>query len=112
MQHDIRTDHGVTILIPHPTRLDAATAPALRDALLAQLDAGASRLLLDLSRVTFLDSSALGALIAVAKRAAASARFGVAGTQPAVARLFVLTQMDRVFPIHVSLDDALARFTA
>lgn len=106
-----RTERGITIVTPAATvtRLDAHTAPALRDALLGCIDAGAQSLILDLSAVTFLDSSALGALIAAAKRAGTVGHFGVAGLLPAVARLFALTHMDRVFTLHPSTAEAIAR---
>ncbi len=112
MLFDARTQSGVTIVTPAATRLDAATAPALRDTLLGRIEQGAHLLLLDLSGVAFLDSSALGALIATAKRMGPLGRFGVSGVQPAVARLFALTHMDRVFSIHPSTEAALSRLTA
>lgn len=112
MRFDFHTDNGVTIVVPVGTRLDANTAPSLREALIGRIEAGAHSLLLDLSDIGFLDSSALGALIATAKRAGRVGHFGVAGVQPAVARLFALTHMDRVFTIHPSTAEAIARLSA
>ncbi len=112
MNYETRTDQGITLLVPDVTRLDASTANALREALIGQLGTGAEKLVLDLSGVSFLDSSALGALIAAAKRVGPSGHFGVAGTQPAVARLFALTHMDRVFTLYPSTAEAIARLSA
>lgn len=112
MQFSTQTHRATTLVTPDATRLDASTAPALRDMLLGCLDAGAQDLVLDLTGVTFLDSSALGALIAAAKRAGRNGPFSVCGVQPAVARLFALTHMDRVFKVHPSKAEALARSTA
>ncbi|AWB48994.1 anti-sigma factor antagonist [Gemmobacter aquarius] len=104
--------NGITFVTPDAARLDASTAPALREMLVGCLDAGAQSVVLDLTGVTFLDSSALGALIAAAKRAGRNGPFAVCGVQPAVARLFALTHMDRVFTVHPSKAEALARSTA
>ena len=112
MPYQSRLDRGVTILIPQASRLDSAEAPALRSALLGQIEQGVQHLVLDLSGVDFLDSSALGALIAAAKRIAPLGRFGVSGVRPAVARLFALTHMDRVFSIHPNTAEAVSRLAA
>lgn len=49
--------------------LDAMTTPALKAELLAVVDAAQGRVVLDLHRVRFVDSTGLGALIAIANRA-------------------------------------------
>lgn len=112
MQIDFQITDGVTLATPDATRLDASTSADLRSALTGRIEAGAHTLILDLSGVSFLDSSALGALIATAKRIGPLGHFGVAGTQPAVARLFALTHMNRVFTLHPSTAEAIARLTA
>jgi anti-sigma B factor antagonist len=48
--------------------VDMATAPQLRDALLALVTAGATRITLDCRGLDFLDSSGIGVLIAVNKQ--------------------------------------------
>ncbi|MBC2837446.1 STAS domain-containing protein [Paragemmobacter straminiformis] len=111
MTFSTRNDKDVVIVETTFQRLDASLAPALRAALLAPVDAGATSLVLDLSGVSFVDSSALGALIAAAKRLAAHRGFAVAGVQPAVARLFALTHMERVFSIHPDTGEAIARLS-
>lgn len=111
MTFSTRNEKDVVIVETTFPRLDASLAPALRAALLDPVEAGATALLLDLSQVSFLDSSALGALIAAAKRLAPTRGFAVAGVQPAVARLFDLTHMERVFSIHPDTDAALARLS-
>jgi anti-anti-sigma factor len=49
--------------------LDIASAPALRDQLLSLLRPGSSRLVIDLSRVSFCDASGLAVLVNTARRA-------------------------------------------
>lgn len=48
--------------------VDMATAPQLRDTLMALVDAGVTRVALDCRGLDFLDSSGIGVLIAVRKR--------------------------------------------
>lgn len=63
------------------------------------------RVVLDLSDVTFLDSSGLGALVAAMKLIAPQ-RLDLAGLTPNVARVFRLTRMDTVFVIHPTAAEA------
>lgn len=112
MSFSTRNDRETVIVETTLSRLDVSNAPQLREALLEPIASGADALVLDLSGVEFLDSSALGALIAAAKRFAPKRRFAVASVHPAVARLFDLTHMERVFSIHPDTRDAVARFGA
>jgi anti-sigma B factor antagonist len=102
----------ILILRVGETRVDAAKAPALRDELLRQIDAGHSRIVLDLSATDFMDSSGLGALVSAMKRLGSRGRLAIAGAQGAVTRLFTLTRMDRVFALHPSVDAAVAQMSA
>lgn len=58
------------------------------------------RVILDLAEVTFVDSSGLGAIVAVMKLLAPAFRLELAALQPNVERVFRLTRMDGVFTIH------------
>jgi anti-sigma B factor antagonist len=73
---------------------------------LVQPDAGP--LVLDMSEVRFVDSSALGALVGVHKLCAASGRVAIVGATPTVLGLLRLTRMDRVFDLYDTLDAATA----
>lgn len=99
----------ILILRMGEARLDAARAPTLRDELLRQIDAGHSQIILDLSKTEFLDSSGLGALVSAVKRLGSRGTLAIAGAHGAVARLFTLTRMDRVFALHPSVDAAVAQ---
>ena len=99
------------ILVLHvgETRVDAARAPALREELLRQIDAGHIQIVLDLSATDFMDSSGLGALVSAVKRLGSKGTLAIAGAQGAVTRLFSLTRMDRVFALHPSVDAAVTQ---
>jgi anti-sigma B factor antagonist len=62
---------------------------------------------LDLSGVEFVDSSGLGAIVSCLKRLGPRGSLAIAGAQGSVQRLFTLTRMDRVFPLHETVDAAV-----
>lgn len=99
----------ILVLRVGEARLDAAEAPALREALLRHIDAGHGQIVLDLSRTDFLDSSGLGALVTAVKRLGSRGTLAIAGAQGAVTRLFSLTRMDRVFALHPSVEAAVTQ---
>lgn len=91
---------------------DASRAAELQQA----VDKGARashELVVDLSEANLVDSAALGVLLRVAKRL--RPRGGdvriVAGSEP-IRRLFEITLLDRLFPLHASVDEAVAAFDA
>lgn len=89
-------------------RLDAAVAIRFKDRMREETAPASARVVLDLSRVVFLDSSGLGAVVAVMKSLAPERRLELAGLTPNVEKVFHLTRMDTVFPIHANVDAALA----
>ena len=88
--------------------LDLASAPKLKWALADVLGAGCRQLVLDLSGVTFIDSTALGVLVGVHRSLDAGVRMGIACSHPDVLNIFELTGLDATFDMFSSLDDALA----
>lgn len=103
---------GIRIVKPAHPRLDASTAPALREVLIDRISNGDQNIVLDLADVTFMDSSALGALIAAAKRMGPTGTIAVAGLAPPVAKLFSVTRMDRVFSMNASVHEAVRKLTS
>jgi len=85
-------------------RIDAAAALKFKDAL-RELTGAASHVALDLRDVQFVDSSGLGAIVAVMKLMGTTRRLDLAGLTPTVDKVFRLTRMDSIFTIHSSMDD-------
>ena len=81
-------------------RIDAAAAIRFKDAMREATQGAGARVVLDLSRVEFVDSSGLGAIVAVMKFLAPRQNLELAGLAGNVARVFHLTRMDSVFTIH------------
>lgn len=90
---------GCLIVVQEP-RLDAALALQFKDGLRALAGTGTGRIVLDMGRVEFLDSSGLGAVVAAMKLFAPDRPLELAALTPPVARVFHLTRMDSVFTIH------------
>ncbi len=85
--------------------LDAYTVAQFREAL-AEL-AAATRLLIDLSEVPFMDSAGLGALIGGIRRAReAEGEVSVACSRPTLTRLLHTTGFDRIVPVTETVDAA------
>ena len=95
----VRTADGVT-LAELAGELDLASAPALREQLLGLLRPGFSRLVLDLSRVSFCDASGLAVLVGTGRRARLLGGFlRLAAVPPQVNRVLRLTGLHQHLPI-------------
>ena len=88
--------------------IDIAYAPALRERLLGLLRPGASRLVVDLSGVTFCDASGLAVLVGVARRAGLLRGFlRLAAPAPLMSTVLRLTGLDSRFEIFAAVPDAI-----
>jgi anti-anti-sigma factor len=88
-------------------RLNMVAAPRLKEAIDEAVGAGTPRIVVDLSAVSFMDSSGLGALIAGLKKARqASGDLRIAGVNDQVATVLRLTNLDRVLRAHESVEAA------
>jgi anti-sigma B factor antagonist len=94
--------HTPDLLIIHvrETRIDAASAIDFKDRMRELTVADPRQVVLDLSRVTFIDSSGLGAVVAVRKFLGTDRPLELAALTPGVEKVFRLTRMDSVFVIH------------
>jgi anti-sigma B factor antagonist len=88
--------------------LDLYNAPVVRDALSAAAAARPKRLIVDLSEVEFIDSTALGVLIEARTRMPDRKGFILAGPGLETRRALEISGLDRHFAVHDSLDEALA----
>lgn len=89
--------------------LDVATSPDLRELLVDLVNAGSTRLVLDLDGVDFLDSTGLGTIISVLKRARThGGDLRLVCTQARITRLFEITGLDKAVPLLPTLDAAVA----
>ncbi|MGD1907973.1 MAG: STAS domain-containing protein [Leptolyngbyaceae cyanobacterium] len=86
--------------------LDSTQADSFRQQVDEALGTDADKLLIDLSNISFVDSSGLGALVMVLKKVrAANKEMFVCSINDQVRMLFELTSMDRVFKVLKDRDD-------
>lgn len=88
-------------------RIDAASAILFKERMREIVEKPSERVILDLSNVLFLDSSGLGALVAVMKALGPIRRLELSDLTPTVEKVMRLTRMDSVFLIHKTLPEEL-----
>ena len=89
--------------------LDIYTAPRLHEALDAGIAAGVRNLVVDLSEVAFIESTALGVLVAATKRLqSGDGALAIVCPDEKMRRIFQITGLDQVFAMHTSRDEALS----
>ena len=87
--------------------IDLTTVAELRERLFALADEGQS-LVIDLNRVTFIDSTGLGVLIGTARRAdERGGSLHAVCSQPQPRKLLWMTGVDRRIPLSATVDEAL-----
>ncbi len=94
------------VLRPELARLDASVAITFKEKVGKVIAEGEKRLILDLGRIEFVDSSGLGALVALLKRLGNEGTLALAGLRPPVQRLLALTRLDRVFRVADTVENA------
>lgn len=96
--------HGdILALTIEEARLDAAAALPFKERMRAAAGAHPGRVVIDMRRVEFLDSSGLGALVAGMKLLDGDRRLELARCGPIVEKVLRLTRMDSVFVLHRGL---------
>ena len=100
---------NVNLIAVGDARIDSAVAIRFKDDMRTLTEQGPDHIVLDLSRVTFVDSSGLGAIVASMKQLAPGKRLDLAGLTPDVAKVFRLTRMETVFKIHPDASAFAAR---
>jgi anti-sigma B factor antagonist len=89
--------------------IDLFTAPELKQKLTDAIEGGKSRIVVDLSDTTFLDSTALGVLIGAVKRLRSrDGALVIVNVDQNIAKTFEITGLDQIFTILSTRDDAIA----
>ena len=101
-----RTDGSVVVSLAG--ELDLYNAHEVREALIECCAEGPNRLVVDLSGVKFIDSTALGVLIEARTRMENRRAFLLAAPGLETRRALEISGLDRHFAVHDSLDAALA----
>ena len=103
-----RAEGGRTV-IEMAGEIDVYTAPRLREKIAALVDEGVYDIVIDLERVEFLDSTGLGVLVGGLKRMRAQdGTLVLVCAQERILKIFRITGLTKVFPIHSSVEEALS----
>lgn len=100
-----------TVVVGLAGDLDLWSAPHLKSVLSEHLAAGRTRLVLDLERVPFMDSTALGVMVGVQRRLGSGERMALAAPTPPVLRIFELSGLASGFPVFADRSSALSYVT-
>jgi len=92
---------------------DVYSAPEFKEVLVGGIEGGARRVIVDLSQVTFIDSTALGVLVSGAKRVRPrNGNLDIVCTDENIIRIFEITGLDRIFGIFPSRGEAIKAASA
>jgi anti-sigma B factor antagonist len=96
-------------VLPLEGEIDLHVSPRIAASLNTMLSAKPKTFVVDLSKVTYIDSSGLAVLIeGMQKVAAYGGKFSLAGLQDGVKPIFEIARLDQVFEIFPDVDAALA----
>jgi len=109
MNLECRVVSDVLVVTLLDGRVDSGNLAGFRDALDPYLARGLARVAIDLSQVEFIDSSGLGALIALFKRLPEHGTLAICNAQDRVLKLLKLTRLNKVFTLCATLEQALAQ---
>jgi anti-sigma B factor antagonist len=96
-------------ILPLEGEIDLHVSPEVAESLRAMTAKKPKEVVIDLTKVTYLDSSGLAVLIEGMQNVQEyGGRFAVAGVQESVKHIFDIARLDQVFQIFPTVDEALA----
>lgn len=103
---DAATDGKPQVIVLEGT-VDVDTAPQLKQQMITLLESDQSEIILDVSKVEYLDSTALGVIIGGCKRCREkNGDLAVVCPDPRIRRVFEITGLDKIFPVKNTLVEA------
>jgi len=107
MEFEVTRQAGATVIAPSGPTLEAVNSHEFKQDIDALIDTDGP-VILDLSRIGFIDSSGCGALLHCQRRAQAHGRGVVlCGLTPQLQGLLKAIQMDRKMPLYATRTEAL-----
>jgi anti-sigma B factor antagonist len=113
MNLKINTRHvdGKAAMIDLEGEVDVYTAPQLKQQIINMLDSGMFHVIVNLSAVEYIDSTALGVLIGGLKRLRErNGTLDLVCPNPRIKRIFEITGLDKIFDIYAAEDEAMRKF--
>ena len=104
----VRSERHAVVIVDGD--LDAATAPRLHAELVLLCEDGIDRIVLDLRRMTFVDSFGLGVIVSAKKRLSQQGNslcLVAEADQRTLRRVLEITGLERILPVHPSITEAV-----
>lgn len=98
----------IVVVRPNVAQLNAPVASGFRSRMAEIVGRGDRHLVLDLSDVEFIDSTALGAIVAVLKMVDPAGRLALCCVSGTVRAMLEVTRMTRIFVLHADVEAACA----
>jgi len=104
---DTRTIDNKLPVIELEGEVDVYTAPQLKQQMINLLESGNKQMIIDLTKVEYLDSTALGVLIGGLKRMREmDGNMMLVCPSARIRRVFEITGLDKIFDIYNTADEA------
>jgi len=106
--HITKIEHEGAVVLAPIGDFDIASVDLLRETFVDTVGPSASKLVVDLSGTTFLDSMALGTIIGVTKRAKGWGGWvRLVSPQPSIRRVLHATGLDKVYGLYDTVEQAV-----
>lgn len=110
MAFSLRNAAGATV-VEVDGQLIVGNRQELKDLVLHAIEDGARNFVVDFARTSYIDSSGLGVLVSLSKKAReVGGELRLAGLNEDLQTLFELTKLDTLFQIRSTLEEALDGF--
>jgi anti-sigma B factor antagonist len=106
MKHEVIKKQGASIVVLKGD-VDLESSPAAREVLLKSVE-GAGKVLVDLSSVTYIDSSGVASLVEALQAAKRNGgKFALVAASDPTRRVLELARLDKVFSMYTTVDEGL-----
>ena len=106
MKHEISEQQGASV-VAFTGEVDLESSPAAREILLKCLES-TSKVIVDLSKVSYIDSSGVASLVEALQAAKKNgSQFALAAVSEPTRRVLELARLDKVFTLYGSVDEGL-----
>ncbi len=95
------------VLIPQ-SRVDSATAKVFEGKVVAVVNSGAPRVIIDFSDLDYISSAGLRVVLVGAKMTRAPRKFALCGMKPQIREIFDVSGFSKILAIHPDRDTALS----
>jgi len=108
IETSLRQRDGISIL-DVVGEIDIYTTPHFKEAVSAVIDENKSAIVINMARVTYMDSSGFGTLLSATKRLRpVDGALYLAACNDAIQRMLQITRLNTIFGVYATEDEALA----